>query len=209
MEPGEEPKWMANYSSALDHPEAIRKQFQEDEAEGLMERMPMSVAQEWFKDRLRIAALGAIEKSPGSEEFRIIFDGTHGVLTNREVRVRDQVRCPTVPDLQAMLYEASQEQGTHFFLLFDIRKAHRVVPVVETAWGLQACRIDGDVALNGEQEVWVNRVGTFGMGSAAYWWGREGACLMRATHCILVPGFAHWALLYADDGLSMDMSSRA
>ena len=52
-----------------------------------------------------------------------------------------------------------------------------------------------------DETVWVNRVGTFGVGSAGYWWGRAGALLVRLSH-YLAPSHleALWLLLYADDG---------
>ena len=49
------------------------------------------------------------------------------------------------------------------------------------------------------QTVWLNTVGTFGVGSARYWWGRAGAALFRLAHYL--QGCAHmlWLLLYSDD----------
>ena len=51
------------------------------------------------------------------------------------------------------------------------------------------------------ETVWINRVGTFGVGSAGYWWRRVGALLVRLSH-YLPPRHldAHWLFLYADDG---------
>ena len=49
------------------------------------------------------------------------------------------------------------------------------------------------------QTVWLNTVGTFGVGSAGYWGGRAGAALFRLAHYL--PGRSHmlWLLLYSDD----------
>ena len=61
-------------------------------------------------------------------------------------------------------------------------------------WGLQACQ----VVQGGE--VFVHKRGTFGIASAAYWWGRLAACIVRFT--LLVAGGSEWPvwiLLYADD----------
>ena len=33
-----------------------------------------------------------------------------------------------------------------------------------------------------DETLWLNCVGTFGVGSAGYWWGRAGACLTRLGH---------------------------
>ena len=51
-----------------------------------------------------------------------------------------------------------------------------------------------------DEEVWLNKVGTFGVGSAGYWWGRGGASLVRLSHYLTPRRLALWVLLYADDG---------
>ena len=33
-----------------------------------------------------------------------------------------------------------------------------------------------------EETLWLNKVGTFGVASAGYWWGRAGAAVMRLGH---------------------------
>ena len=47
-----------------------------------------------YGENISLAALGAIEKKGDGEEVRVIYDATHGVLTNFLVRVRDLVRNP-------------------------------------------------------------------------------------------------------------------
>ena len=51
-----------------------------------------------------------------------------------------------------------------------------------------------------EERVWLNKVGTFGVASAGYWWGRSGACVFRLAHYLLGYQHALWAMLYSDDG---------
>jgi hypothetical protein len=46
----------------------------------------------------------------------------------------------------------------------------------------------------------VNKVGTYGVGSASYWWARMGAAGLRAMHYLLGHDHPVYALLYADDG---------
>ena len=96
-------------------------------------------------------------------------------MANNRMRPRDQLRYPGVGDIQAVMHPLAAKQVPHFMLLFDVRKAHRLVPVREEDWGYQACLVDGDFDEHGEQQVWLNKVGTFGMSSAAYWWGRAAA----------------------------------
>ena len=49
------------------------------------------------------------------------------------------------------------------------------------------------------ETVWVNNVGTFGVGSAGYWWGRAGAALMRLAHFCQGRERMLWLMLYSDD----------
>ena len=50
------------------------------------------------------------------------------------------------------------------------------------------------------ESVHFNCVGTFGVTSAGYWWGRVGGCVMRLAHYFIGDVEAVWALLYSDDG---------
>jgi hypothetical protein len=201
---GEAPRWMDNYLSARSHPEAVHKQFDKDVKAGLMIRVTKSEATRRWGDRLRVAALGAIEKRPGSDEVRVIYDGTHGVLTNAQVRVRDQLRFPATGDLQGMMHELSEDLSADFGLVYDITGAHRAVPVIERDWGLQACRLPGDQLLDGEEALYVNCVGTFGMVPAAYWWARVAGAAKRSTHYLLDQAVPLWHVLFADDGCLAD-----
>ena len=45
----------------------------------------------------------------------------------------------------------------------------------------------------------MNKVGTFGVSCASYWWTRISAVGIRATHHLLGPEFMLDLLLYADD----------
>ena len=58
-----------------------------------------------------------------------------------------------------------------------------------------------------KETIWVNRVGTFGVGSAGYWWGRAGALLVRLTHYSSPPFLAMSLPLYADNGLATGRGS--
>ena len=50
------------------------------------------------------------------------------------------------------------------------------------------------------EDVYINKVGTFGVSSAGYWWGRAGGAIMRLGHYMVGAHNAIWALLYSDDG---------
>ena len=48
--------------------------------------------------------------------------------------------------------------------------------------------------------MYLNKVGTFGVSSAGYRWGRAGGAIMRLGHYMVGYTDALWALLYSDDG---------
>jgi hypothetical protein len=168
----------------------LEEQFRVDEAEGMMfQESEESLRRRYPAGMLRIAALGAIEKGPHS--FRVVHDGTHGVRLNNEVKPRDQVRMPGPGEVRALLERASVTPGVHFSLSADISKAHRRFVNRESDWGLQACRIR-------PPNLWVNRVGTFGVGSACYWWSRLAGLVARFVGAFTT-GENIWQLLFADD----------
>jgi hypothetical protein len=194
-DPDSEGKWADNYVSAKEHPEALEKQFLEDEREGMMKRMPVAEAQALYPKKLCIAAQGALAKALGSDEFRIIHDGTNKVEVNRAIRVRDQLRNPTHHEGTRLLQEMAQDDSHfHFSLMVDVRKAHRRVAVREDDWPYQACK-----ARDTDEHLFLNCVGTFGIASAGYWWGRLYAAVTRAIHYGLGSRYMLWALSYADD----------
>ena len=89
-----------------------------------MQTMTLGDALKRYGDDLLIAGIGAIEKKGNTEEVRVIFDATHGVLLNFVIRVRDHVRCPTCVDIRAVLKEMAREGGTHFGIAYDVAYAH-------------------------------------------------------------------------------------
>ena len=46
--------------------------------------------------------------------------------------------------------------------------------------------------------MWINRVGTFGIESAAYWWCRLSSGIARAALSLLGRAYT-WQLIFADD----------
>ena len=238
-EEGEVSEWRPNYSSAVDNAAKVEAQFEAEVKEGLMKKVRLKEALKTFGSQLCIAAIGAIEKKGRTGEVRVIHDASHGVLLNHVIRVRDQVRHPTAADTKAVLAAMADEGGPHFALGYDVRKAHRRIPVAQCDWGRQACQTTGTAAARAElkkkaedladdrewrthgrratrvpgppvaadfteaqldEEIWVNLVGTFGVASAGYWWGRAGAALVRLAHYLVGRQDATWTMLYSDDG---------
>ena len=83
---GSSQECVSNYKSAMDQPDILEDNFQEQLALGFMKSIRYDEAQRLYGDRLRIAALGAI---PQGDTHRVIHDGTHGVQVNSAIRVRD------------------------------------------------------------------------------------------------------------------------
>jgi len=184
------PEWGRNYISASQSVPAVRKQFEEEAALGMMIRLPLEGAKAEWADNLHVAPLAALAKSDDS--FRILHDGTHGVKVNPRIRVRDQIRMPSVAEQKFILKDVSDTELSRFALKGNVSKAHRRVRVRRCDWGAQAC------ALDSEQEVWVNTVGTFGIASAGYHWGRLIAAAERLPFYFL-PDSIFWRLIFADD----------
>jgi hypothetical protein len=99
-------------------------------------------AEEKYKDRLAVAALGAVPKELGSSVVRIVHDGSYSVDINHRIKVRDRMRFPMVDDAGGVLLQVEKEveeaQGAmRCSLLYDISRAHKLLPVDEQDWGLQ------------------------------------------------------------------------
>ena len=144
--------WKVNDSSLRGHEEQVLRQFQEETDEDLMITVTLEEALDMYGSDLLIAAKGAIAKKgqePGGT-FHFIFDGTNGVYLNVGVTIRDQIRYPTAPDHKAVLAELAEEGGSYYCLLYDIKKAHRRIPVRKSDWGKQACRDKGSAAASAQ-----------------------------------------------------------
>ena len=195
-------EWASNYHSVEEVSEHVRETFDAQCAQGMMARMPYAEAKARFGDRLRVAALGAVGTGA---EARVIHDGSHHVKVNGAIRVRDQDEAPTAADALAVLDCEVAEAGNRLFgLAFDVSKAHRRVPVDERDWGLQACSLVPRGSLpRDEDEVFVNTVGTYGIGSAAYWFNRLGALIQRLALYVAGGQGLRWLLRFADDYLAL------
>ena len=197
-EVGEEPR--SNYGSAIAHKEKVRKIVEEEERKGWIKRVSLQKAREVHGSDVQVASLGAVPKDPAWEEVRVVHDGTHGIAVNSEIRQPNRMTFPQCDDVEAAA-EALKNTGEKERMLFafDIKAAHRLIPVQERDWPLQSFRLEeGD-------ELFVNMVGTFGVASAAFWWGRTAAVIFRVFHRILPGRLLFYLMLFADDGLLMAM----
>ena len=184
-----------NYPSAELFASEVEAALEDQASRGQIMILPFSEATRRYGDRLTIASLAALEKSTDSEgkvEVRIIHDGTNGVDVNRYIKVQDGGCSPTAADIKRVLQEQRASGAPHFGLTLDVKEAHRMVAVRPEDWPLQACQVRrGGV-------VYLNTRGTYGVSSAAYWWGRLAAALHRLILAILGQR-GPWAKLFADD----------
>ena len=108
----------------------------------------------WYRNSrsLNIASTGAIAKKGRTDEVRVIYDGSHSLDLNPNIKVRDQVRFPTAADAKCLMSEIGDEGGPHYSIHIDFRKAHRRVPTLREEWGGQACQIKGSAAATAQRD---------------------------------------------------------
>ena len=190
-----------NYQSATENMQDIKRQVHEELQRGTVVKMSKEEALRKFPGKLNVAALGAVPKEQGSSTVRIIHDATHKVEINNRIRVQDRLRFPIVDDLDGVLRcmetEHRQSPAPRFCLKYDVARAHKLVPVHEDDWAYQAFSLDDP------EEIFMHTVGAFGLASAAYWWQRVAAAVVRLAHYLLHDAAALYHLLFADDGLLM------
>jgi hypothetical protein len=194
-------QWKENYKSAAENPEPLLLQLKKDAAATppriiLMTRR--EAEERWGKD-LYVGALAVIEE--GEDKWRIVHDATHEIFVNHRIRVRDQLTSPMASDLQAQQEEMCADGRSHHALTADVEGAHRTVVVAEPDWGFQTSSPFGRHPPGHPEEMLaVNPCGTFGVGSAAYWWGRLAAMGERWLHYVLGPKYREFlSALFADD----------
>ncbi len=187
-----------NYASAVSHLELVRQHVMEDVEKGWIVTMPLDEAKAKFGDELQITALGAVPKDQQWSDVRVVHDGTHGIQLNTRISQPNKMEFPQFDDLQAALGAFQRASPAKRMLFaFDIRSAHRLIPVQPSDWGLQAFRLEE------EDKVFCNTVGAFGVTTASFWWGRLASTLFRVFHRIIPVEALLYLLLFADDGLAL------
>ena len=171
----------------------LEKHFREEEMDGRM--VPMSfkaAARKYPGSSLRVAAQGILDKPDGGH--RIIHDGTHGVQLNNEISILDRLENPGPRELASIMnLSVASCERVIFGLDADVAKAHRRVKVKKEDWGVLACK-----TASNSDTIWLNKTGTFGVASAAYWWSRLMGLIGRfALNAMLDDWFL--ALIFVDD----------
>ena len=184
---------MENYRDGPEVEKSLEEAFAKEEADGRMFPLSLAEAQSRYPgDTLRIAAQAVIPKP--DQDFRVVHDGTHGVQVNNQIVMLDRLESPGAREVSAIqkLGVVSDEKVL-FGLVGDVKKAHRRYLHHPEHWGVLACRTRGDSSV-----VWVNRTGTFGVASAAYWFARIIGLVGRLSLRVLLQSFV-FMLIYADD----------
>ena len=197
--------WRSNYQSVGQHVQFVRDHFEEECAEGLMEKLTLEEAKRRFGDKVAVSSLAVLVEDNHQGKKRVIHDATHGTKVNNRIRCRDTCRSPSAREKQYLLAYHKQRRSVLFSLVGDISKAHRRFLHSPQERGLLACRI-----LDDDEYIFINNVGTFGVGCASYWWGRISGSGIRLTHEMLGPSMPVELLIFADDleALAADAGGR-
>ena len=130
-------EWAENYKTARERQDLLQEKIREDLKTGRMISTRYGATKARYGERLAIGAMGLVEE--GSDKFRLIHDGTHGILVNNRIRVRDQLSSPMIQDLATELEEQEDTGRKYISVTWDYRQAHRIPDMDEEDWGLQAC----------------------------------------------------------------------
>ena len=178
-----------NYASIDKHLMAVEVLFRADEKAGLMQEYTNGQFKSTFGNCSAISSLAVLEEKG---KLRVLHDGTHVTKVNHKIKGRDRQRMPGVAELHTILREARSAKVLLFSVLGDFTGAHRTIKILPAEHGYLACRLS-------EKTVWCNKVGTFGISSASYWWSRLAGALLRCCQGLLGSSNPLDLLLFADD----------
>lgn len=186
--------WRENYDSVGEHESFVREHFDAECEEGLMEKLSMEEAKKRYGDKIAISSLSVLVEEMHGNKKRIIHDATHGTKINNRIKCRDKQRSPGAREKLYLLDYYKRNKRVVFSLVGDISKAHRRFLHHPSERGLLACKVNPK-----DDCIYINRVGTFGVASASYWWGRIAGAGLRLVHEILGPEMPVELLIFADD----------
>ena len=184
----------ANYPSAGEHEEHLRAHLEDEVEEGLVEKMDRETFRGTFGDDRAISALAVLVEDEVTGKKRVIHDASHEVRVNHRIKCQDKLRMPGGREKRFLLAQFEEERAVVFSLIGDFGKAHRRFKYRRDEQGYLGCAVNSS-----EDWVYVNKVGTFGVASTPYWWGRLSGALVRIAHYLLGPEIPIELLLYADD----------
>ena len=178
-----------NYKSLDEHIDEVEKKFREDEAEGMMEELSNEEYHKRYGVNVAVSSLAVLVEK---DKLRVLHDGTHRTMVNHKIRCLDKLRMPGVREKHHLLRVFKEKKQVPLSILGDVMNAHRRVKILPEEHGMLGCKLR-------EPTTWVNKVGTFGLSSAAYWWARVAGGLVRIIYGLLGRHNPLDMLLYADD----------
>ena len=148
--------------------EFARAKFEEDIARDFKTK---------YGEHRATAALAVIVEDESVGRKRMIHDATRGVRVNHRIRCRDKIRAPGAREKKQLLREMMEARQVAFSVVGDIAKAHHRFKHRVEEHGYLGCQIDSREEVEGdpESQTVVNKVGTFGVSCASYWWTRISA----------------------------------
>ena len=149
-----------------DHRDFAKEKFEEEVRDGMMEKMTVEEFVGRYGENRAIAALAVIVEDEDKGKKRLTHDATHGVRVNHRIKCRDKIRAPGAREKKQILLETLERGEVAFSIVGDISKAHR------------GCQLG---ILGEDNVVYVNKVGTFGVNCASYWWTRIAAAGLRKS----------------------------
>ena len=188
-----------NYMSLDDHVGEVRRQFLEDEKLYRMKSFNRKEFEERYPVHRSVSALAVLQEK---DKIRVLHDASNVVLLNHKIKCRDKLRNPGPREKFLLLKQFKKHSRQALSIIVDVSKAHRLVKHLPDEHGLLACALPAEPGAKGFDdgfEYWVNCVGTFGVGSAAYWWTRLFSGPLRLLYLLLGPGRQIDALCFADD----------
>ena len=186
------PQQADNYPSAIEHEEAIEATYLEEVTLGLVsgpysEQEAAEVCN-CSPDQLCHGALAGKLEGRYQDKLRTIHDGTVNHVNPWIKRNQHQrTTAPTLADL--MLTLCLTDGRPRRLIKLDASKAHRRIKILPKDWRYMTAKTS--------RGVWVNKVGTYGVASAQFHWGRLAALLLRLVYYTFPQVF--WAFVYVDD----------
>ena len=167
-----------NYITAQEHRDVVQKQFEKEASLGAMMEIGLEQAQK-SGARFLLHLWGRWRKLTEATGLYMMQHTASLLIQRYGCRIKSEA-------LQAL-------PNAFFALKGDVSRAHRLVKVDKRDWKHLACRTGVH-----PDRIWLNKVGTFGVASAAYHWSRFMSGLGRAAY-YLWGKLGILQLVYVDD----------
>ncbi|CAE8722080.1 unnamed protein product [Polarella glacialis] len=193
----EPPSDVPNYPSAAEHEDRIEATYIEerglDMTSGPHDRRTVARLCNCREDQISCGALSGKLEGRYLEKLRTIHDAAvNSVNLWIQRNQPERTAAPGLFDLlYAIYYLRHMDTTRHTILKTDVTKAHRRMLIKQQDWRYMVAMI--------KDMYWINEVGTYGVASAQYRWGRMAALILRLLYYTF-PQIA-WAFVYVGDYL--------